>query len=190
MSYGDVRDVLATLPHDGPHHRQLPLLYPVRERLIRRLRPRPQSVFEFGTLLGWFLVTAISAAPTIRRVGWVDYERDLPGSNSLAAVNVRSLGRDLDLDYGSDRRAALRFGQADLVQVDGDHSYDGCLHDLLIAHTALHPRWILVDDWTAPNHQKDVQEATRDFVRLSGAYRLRQYETENGLAVLTRRPHL
>lgn len=203
MSHGDIRDLLEALPHhpDGGHgYKTLPKLFPVRHRLIREFDPSPRSVFEFGALVGYFLVTALDAAPSIERVGWVDNEHHTPGSNLFCEVNVCARGYDGQVWYGFNRadvftdptlaRERETFGlRYDLVQVDATHTYGECYADLCAA-AALQPRWIFVDDWDA--HAKGVQPAVAEFLEharvfYDAEFELETHETENGLAVLTRR---
>lgn len=199
VCYGDVRDVLAGLPHHhgGNHYMLDDTIFPVRERIIRSLDPQPRSVFEFGALVGYFLVTALHAAPSIERVGWIDNESHTPGSNELCFANVCSVPRGaktIGNGRGEARWALSRDAVTwngfelgyDLVQVDADHSYPECLADLHAADQ-LQARWIFVDDWTAEVHAEDVQLATFTFMAESrSGWGLVEYKTTNGLAVLTR----
>lgn len=182
--YGDIRDLLVSLPHGSPNAatRYVRLdLFTVRHELIRRLVPAPRSVFEFGALYGYFLVTALDAAPSIRRVGWVDDESHTPGSNAMALCNVVA---ESVMCWSS--RSHIPPGlQYDLVQVDAAHSFEECLADLEAA-ALLEPRWIMVDDWTA---HPDVVRATILWLHRQpeGLWELSEHETVNGLGLLTRR---
>lgn len=188
--YGDIRDVLQALPHpphDGTAY-ALTDLFTVRHEIIRQLDPQPTSVFEFGTLFGYFLVTALDAAPSIDRVGWVDNETHTPGSNQIALANVTATRPDIDPIYVYDRGDAgpALFQSWDLVQVDSDHSFEGCLFDLNVA-LAMQPRWIMVDDWIAEGHRQAIKAAVQTWLKEApGEWRLDEYVTQNGLAVLTR----
>jgi hypothetical protein len=182
--YGDIRDVIVAAPNWGGHGYALMDLFTVRWEIIRALDPQPASVFEFGTLLGYFLLTAIDASPTIRKVGWIDTELDFPGSNELADENVRDLfekqGRPYDpLFWDETTRNCRTFSHADLVQVDGAHTYADCITDLFWARE-LTPRTIFVDDYLALD---EVKLATNDFAQFF-ELPVEVYETVNGLAVL------
>lgn len=195
-SFGDVRDVLRALPYppdDGTRYALDTDIFTVRHALIRALDPQPRSVFEFGALLGFFLVTALDAAPSIAKVGWADTEQHTPDSNRLCDANLRdycvSHSRpDTEVWWDNPHRA-LAFNPPrpyDLVHVDGDHTDAGCLLDLARA-SMLKPRVIMVDDWLAETHRHDVQSAVRMWLREQvPLWRLDVYETRNGLAVLTR----
>src|SRR3990172_3797412 len=141
VSYGDVRDDLIALPHyAGNGYATLSAgglpLFPVRSALADIVRPR--RIFEFGALHGYCLVSFLAGAPEVQAVGWVDCERDSPGSNWGCRENVESFlyshGRSAEIRYWSWSWESLAFGQADLVQVDGEHSYDSCMLDLIFAY--------------------------------------------------------
>lgn len=203
--FGDIRDVLVSLPHGDPYGGMSYVredLFTVRYDLIAKLDPQPTSVFEFGALVGYFLVTALDAAPSIVAVGWVDNESHSPESNRFCDENLRAYltarGREDTLAwYGRSRDEVPVTHRYDLVAVDSDHSYEGCLADLRAAHR-LNPRTIMVDDWVAGSHGDDIQAATKTFLDETAidyglvpawSYQLDEYVTVNGLAVLTRKEH-
>lgn len=181
--FDDVRDVIVSAPHwYGPGHGYATSdIFTVRHPLIRDLAPR--SVFEFGALLGYFLLTAVDAAPSINRVGWIDTEGDMPNSNTLCAENLADYAarhnRDLTVFYETQTRQCLTFDHADLVQVDGAHSYPDCLTDLIWA-MELTPKAIFVDDYDAI---EGVARATDEFAAWQGV-QVEHHVTVNGLAVL------
>lgn len=185
--YGDVRDVLLELPNTGHGYMTMDL-FPVRHKIISELVPRPTSVFEFGALYGYFLVTACDAAPEIDRIGWIDPEEHTTGSNELCQQNIYAYYRQhrLAIDpsvvwCGETTQRCREFGTADLVQVDGAHTYTDCFTDLMWA-LELAPRVIFVDDYKAI---AEVQLATDHFAKL-WELDVEYHETVNGLAVLRR----
>lgn len=196
--FNDIRDTLIALPHGDPHGSTAYVrsdLFTVRHELIRELRPAPTSVFEFGALYGYFLVTALDAAPSIVAVGWVDNEQHTSESNQLCDANLREYltdrGREDTLAWHGRLRDEVPITHRyDLVSVDSDHSYTGCLADLHAAHR-LNPRWIFVDDWDAETHRDDIRAAVAQFrlIDISDEYDLAKHDTVNGLAVLTRKEH-
>lgn len=220
-TYNDIRDTLVRLPHGDPYGGMSYVrddLFTVRHKLIGGLVPAPRSVFEFGSLVGYFLVTAIDALDGrtggIDRIGWVDNESHSPGSNAMCEANVMAaMGltfNTTEVWWGTDRDQVQRMyasdtfpkvPQYDLVAVDSDHSYDGALADLHAAHL-LNPRTIMVDDWTAGSHGDDIHAAVAQFLHdtrfdtpdsddaiWEHAYNVDEYVTVNGLAVLTRKEH-
>lgn len=191
--FNDIRDTLVGLPHGDPWGGTSYVqhdLFTVRHELIRALSPAPVSVFEFGALYGYFLVTALDAAPSIKRVGWVDDESHTAGSNEMCHANIRSVSSvPCEIHHWRDQAIEWKTGNWDLVAVDSDHTYDGCLADLQAAHD-LDPHTIMVDDWIAATHTLDIQQAVLEFLDDTGdTYRLDTYVTTNGLAVLTRKEH-
>ena len=67
-----------------------------------------------------------------------------------STLKERFNGRTQVIALDTQRVRSLLCGPIDLVHVDADHSYEGCLHDLRLA--AQVARWVLVDDlnWLAP----------------------------------------
>lgn len=193
--YDDVRQVLYELPHhtDGGNSYAWTDLFTVRADILKAMRPQPYSVFEFGALTGYFPVCAAHTCPTIQRVGWVDNEEHTPGSNKMCAENVMTVRKNLRIRWWQSRDWFLRSVHAggvdpyDVVSVDSDHSFYGCLADLRAANL-LRPRLILIDDWTGQVHREDIQAATKLFLEDSPHWRLVEYDTVNGLAGLWREP--
>lgn len=196
--YGDIRDTLLRLPnHHGGNGYMVTDLFTVRWEIIRRLDPQPTSAFEFGALCGYFLVTALDAAPSIDRVGWVDTEVHTRDSNEMCVENIeaylREHRRNAWAGYATDHvDASLLFSQMgpfDLVAVDSDHSYQGCLNDLRAA-SLLRPTTIMIDDWTAGFHEPEIKKAADEWraeeVKAGRRWRCDEYPTVNGLAVFTR----
>lgn len=185
--WNDVRDVIVKAPRFGGHGYATletddgPPLFPVRHKIIRELDPQPETVFEFGSLLGYFLMTAVDAAPSIARAGWIDTERDQPGSNEFCAENVKYVRSSVDTWYSTRTRDCLEFGQADLVQVDGAHSFPDCLTDLIWA-LELCPATIMIDDYKAIPEVKRAADVFAKWVDRPLEY----HETVNGLAVIRR----
>lgn len=183
--FGDVRDVITTAPnwYGKGHGYATSDIFTVRHKLIRELDPQPESVFEFGALLGYFLLTAVDGGSSINRVGWIDTEGDMPDSNKLCAENLADYcekhDRDLSVYYETQTRLCMGFGFADLVSVDGAHSYGDCLTDLVWA-MELRPKTIFADDYKAIPAVKD---AVDEFAAWQGV-EVEYHETVNGLAVL------
>lgn len=183
--YGDVRDELVTLPGYGSDGYVTLDLFTVRYPLIQELAP--ETVLEIGAYRGYFLVTCLAACPGIKKLGWVDAEVDLKGSNQIVVENVRAHREKHErflpeLWWSTRPDDVWYFGHADLVQVDAAHGYFNAATDLLWAHS-LEPRAIFVDDFVA---HEPVRRATYDFLRWIPGYNLKEYETVNGLAVLTK----
>lgn len=171
---------LATLPHRlvGDSYSQLYLFAPKAE-VVRIVKPK--TVFEFGAYHGLFLVSALYGHPDIKQIGWVDTEHNHDGTNEMCAANIRHVAPDVELWWRHDDHcAAPGFGQADLVHVDGDHSFHGCLRDLAFAFL-MDPQVILVDDHI-PAH-RPVERAVAAFCEWQGLDYF-VIDTVNGCAVI------
>jgi hypothetical protein len=203
--YGDIRDILFALPHHDPHGGTSYYksdLFTVRHEIIRGLDPQPTSVFEFGALYGYFLVTALDALHAndpdsgFQLVAWCDNETHTPGSNIMCEMNLRHAFPFLETaergyflaplyKYVTSREQIPAGVTFDLVQVDSDHSYEGCLADLRAAEK-LNPRWIMIDDWTS-DHGPDISRAVSSwFEETEHHWDTEPFETANGLLLLTR----
>ncbi len=188
--YDDIRDKIIELPRFGGDGYAVMDLFPIRHKLIAEMDPHPRSVFEFGAYRGYFLVTALDAAPEITRIGWIDNEAHTSGSNEMVRQNLlhynfeyRGENRMPHVWYETSAYRSVEFGEAELVQVDGEHTYPATMTDLIWARQ-MGPRMILVDDWRA---FQSVREAVTHFCALYG-WTNEVVETVNGLAVL--RPQL
>jgi len=179
--FGDIRDTLEDLPWVS-HGYAFSDIFTVRHQIIRELDPQPATLFEFGALNGYFLVTAVDAAPSIRKIGWIDIE-DEPFSNSRCYANLsryfHDRKREHELWFGTRTNECRQFGPADLVQVDGAHSYTDTITDLYWA-LEMKPRTVFVDDYAAI---EGVKQATDDFAQAQ-ELEVEYHETVNGLAVL------
>lgn len=187
-AFGDVRDRLIALPHHpwpdpatGGHYVTSDI-FPTKHRVLQQLAPKAVSVFEIGALVGYFLVTACDALAGVERVGWIDNETYLPGSNRMCGENLEAA-----FPYVAQLSPpALIDGWPpswDVVHVDGDHSYDWCLHDLrgALGHD---PMLIVVDD--TDSHPNTVRPAVLDFcAEISRTPRF--YTTANGFAAIVLR---
>lgn len=178
-TYGDVRDVLVSLPHhfDGNGY-MVSDLFPPRYEIARIVAPK--FVFEFGALVGYCLATLVTGARAAGEepmVGWCDNETYDPESNRKCRENLDAIGVK-QIGYVTNRIDSHRF-RGDLVSVDGDHSFEGCMADLIQAW-AMNPRCILIDDYTA---HPPVHDAAVDFAHCMNL-ELFGVETVNGLGVL------
>jgi len=185
--YGDVRDLLQHLPHrfDGDSY-MVSDIFTSRFEILRSLDPQPRSVYEFGALFGYFLVTAVAACPSIKRVGWCDNEVDIPRSNYYCDENVFSVRPEVKRQCCFRREDAPTGETWDVVSVDSGHSFECCLADLEAAEK-MRPRLIFVDDYTADGHAENIGPAVARYLEESAfPWELELLETVNGLAVLRR----
>lgn len=168
--YNDVRDTLCNLPHirnttTGEDCRkadwfQAPACYPRYAEMAEGLKPR--SILEIGTLLGFGLVSFLSGHPEVEEIVGVDNESYIRDSRRLCDENIASV-------FPHVRRRFVRTleearGSYDLIHVDGDHTFNGALHDMAFAW-GLGPRYMLVDDFDAI---PEVQQAVYTFSKHQG----------------------
>ncbi len=123
-------------------------IYDEKFRIANLLRPR--SLLEIGVRAGYTAAMFLEAGA--RRyigldatdtwggtVGAVDFARQhLPEAFPEAQVEIHHVDTQTVATLAP-------YGPVELVHVDGDHSLNGCLHDLELALT-VEPSWILVDD--------------------------------------------
>jgi predicted O-methyltransferase YrrM len=119
---------------------------------------RPKRVIEIGTRCGYSLVSFATACPDARYL-CIDGAADHDSLDCLA--HWQSVVERWVIDASLvvvNSRAVRSLPPADFAHVDGDHSYDGALHDLrLVAHC----KTILADDCCNPDvHKAVIQFAT------------------------------
>lgn len=173
---------LGRLPHQAPNWeewRNRADYYPVYANIFEAVNPK--SFMEFGALTGYQIVNALSSAPALRRVAWIDNETYIPKSNALTLANVASYLEakpreyPLTLSYAT-KMWPIHEERYDVIHVDGEHTYDGKLRDLTLAFE-LDPTLVLVDDFW--HHPHEVGDAVRALGRPFAVVR-----TLRGLAIL------
>lgn len=156
--------------------------YAVKWGIARRWNPG--RILEIGVRAGYSAFMFLRAAPRGARYlgidsGLCDFEGRRP---FLAHAEKLLSGYDAliwRVDAGSLR--AFPVGpdgdQWELAHIDGDHSYDGCLHDLRCA--ARFSRRIVVDDYdTGP----EIRRACADFLQETGAVWKTEEVPDGGVA--------
>ncbi len=133
---------------------------------------RPGAILEIGVRYGYSAAAFLSGSPratyygidacTVASGGVTDslgVARAMLGRNFLGRVTLAQADSQLLAELPPPPPGGWA-----LIHVDGDHSYEGCAHDLRLA-AAAGPRWILVDDITLI---PDVRRATEDWLSESG----------------------
>jgi hypothetical protein len=146
---------------DDPNH------YPEYARVFRHVGTElvgMESLLEIGTLYGYSLVAALFACPDLERIHFVDDESGHPGSNAMAAENVRfacgELGRSPVEVTFSRPGQPLPGGPWPVAHLDGDHAKAAVARDLEVAERA-GATVIVGHDWFS---WPGVQAAVGEFV--------------------------
>ena len=109
-----------------------------------------KSVLEIGVRAGYFAAMFLSAGANVYTgldatdtwggtPGAVDFAREsLPRHFPSSSITIHTVSSQTI-------NSLKQYGTHDLIHIDGDHSLEGCLHDLYLALLA-DPKWILIDD--------------------------------------------
>lgn len=149
--------------------------YRTKYDLAKRLQP--ESILEIGVRAGYSALAFLQALPRAQYLGldmdeggWGGVQGYLLEARARLepynAVVMRCDTQDLPLDP---EIAAVVRGY-EFWHIDGDHSFKGCLSDLMLAHR-MGARWIVVDDY---DFAAEVRRAAQTF---AGMYRA-HYTTE------------
>lgn len=163
----DTLSVLRGLPAISEKYRagdwfQQENYYPVYTKISGIVNP--DVILEIGTLHGCSLISLLNGNTSTNRVFWIDDESYEKGSNARCAENLNHYlaGRPVVFEYKSLPFDALYFNKYKiknddllLMHIDGEHTVNGKLRDLLIADS-IRPDILLVDDYT---YSKDVSYA-------------------------------
>ncbi|MBI3861039.1 MAG: FkbM family methyltransferase [Planctomycetia bacterium] len=115
--------------------------YQVLYRIAHSLQAR--RVIEFGVRCGYSTLAFFSAVPGAKVVGY-DAALEQPSASYLSHAENLVTGHDFRL-IRADTQGLDRISPCDLIFLDGDHSYLGCLRDLELAYWSAAA--ILVDDY-------------------------------------------
>ena len=130
---------------ERPHDRYWETnLYPIYRDIVRRVAP--SSILEIGVRFGYSFAVALDATTTINRAIGIDMGDGVQqyggqGDAFLQAVSRLSFMQEtrwphVEMEFynqDTQKTAYLPFyGKVDLAYIDGDHSPEGCLHDLML----------------------------------------------------------
>lgn len=110
----------------------------------------PKTIVEIGVRAGYSGLTFLDASPecTITGIDFYGNEKttNTHGGRAEFVEHARKILPEdrYTLVVGNSQQMA-ELPKADLVYIDGDHTFDGCSHDLELAAKAA--SWILVDDY-------------------------------------------
>ena len=140
---------------------------------------KPASILEIGVMHGQSLAAMLLGAGQCIGEGW-DTEGYEPGSNAVAIFNLKLCGlENRSAIFKRDSQKETRLPAFDLIHVDGEHSYNGAMHDLLMA--ARSAKLILFDDIF---HLPDCKRALADFMASPKVELLCEIPTQTGMALI------
>ena len=113
-----------------------------------------KNILEIGVRYGYSLISIVKGAQEFKSfanaVG-IDNQSYEKGSERVAYENIKSVTDkfkliNADSQKITDLRKSVGDMRFDLIHVDGDHSYKGCLHDLNITKEMLTDNGVIVID--------------------------------------------
>ncbi|MCG2710984.1 MAG: class I SAM-dependent methyltransferase [Candidatus Omnitrophica bacterium] len=114
----------------------------------------PKNILEIGVRYGYSLISLVKGAQESKcfanAVG-IDNQSYERGSERVAYENIKSVTDEFKL-INADSQKITDLGKLvgdmrfDLIHVDGDHSYKGCLHDLNITKEILADNGVIIID--------------------------------------------
>lgn len=170
-------DLLEKLPHILKKDRKeywwnFPNNYPFEYGLGKSLKP--SSYLEIGTRYGYSMVSILAGAKdSLKLITSIDLQEYEDKSQNYAKDNLVSTGFSGKAEFfaGSSHDAAIKDKikgrKYDLVFVDGDHSYEGALDDILHYWDNVAPgKFMIIDDvlWQVFSNGKKVLRAVKDAV--------------------------
>jgi len=163
-------------------------IYEAIARIARAHKPR--TVCEIGVRAGYSAYTWMSESPNAQEYLGIDMDDTAQyggpwlwwAEQLLARLDVTWEIRQVD----SQAMTVMPYGRPfDLIHVDGDHSYEGCMHDMKICWPAVAPGGVMVvDDCT---YLPGPVRAVRDFAgTVMGASRIYLEKSPTGSMVFVK----
>jgi predicted O-methyltransferase YrrM len=124
---------------------------------------QPESILEIGVRYGYSLYSLVKGSDKVNFVLGYDIDEYDEGSLAVAEKNLKEfLSDDIEIIMQNENTQGIQEldGFVDMIHIDGDHSYDGKLHDLEI--TKQKCKVLIIDDY---EHIREVKMATDDFIR-------------------------
>lgn len=150
---------------------------------------RPRSICEIGVKAG-YSASAFLQAGTAEYYCGIDYNAGTYGGQVDYTMNyaIKTLHQydvyvKIYNNLDSQTINMLPCGAVDLLHVDGDHSYEGCLHDIEMG-IASECKWILVDDYDDVPAVKNASLAALDKFKIKEAYYVGDHGYRGNLLIL------
>ena len=169
-------EYLKSLPHMQHGEEDFvnaPNYYPWLSALANSLKA--YNILEVGVLNGYAAVSFIRGNPIWNYTG-IDNGSFIKGSMEYAEANLKKLQSEQDFHFDLITKDTqkltttdfLESGEFNFIHIDGDHSYNGALHDMNLLWPSLSPYGhMIVDD--SIHHSDVVGKACLDFAKQTGA---------------------
>ncbi len=121
---------------------------------------KPSSFLEIGVRFGFSFLPLMMGSPHLEYAK--GYDNEEYGNNAIATENIKTHywgSAQFDIENVNTQTLEKLDRFYDLISIDGDHSYNGKLHDLAL--TIGHCTYVILDDY---DYHSDVRRAVDAFV--------------------------
>ena len=146
-------------------HEQVQAYYDLKYRIVQVVQPK--SILEIGVRAGYSAAAFIAASDLDVKYVGLDFDNsdaDIQNRHggypkyslwALESLKTHFPGATIEIVQIDTQVEPIELDEVfDFVHVDGDHSHEGCYHDL--NQVEKYAKWILVDDYF---HIEDVRSA-------------------------------
>lgn len=135
--------------------------YRVKWETVAGMPEKPKVIAEIGVRAGYSALAMLLAAPDAHYVG---YEHDAGNFGGIRGITEQAMptvlkGFSRELHFVDSQSLHCIDEAVDMFHVDGDHSWDGTMHDLELAWNC--SRFVMVDDY---DYIRSVQAAVDHFL--------------------------
>lgn len=123
---------------------------------------QPKSILEIGVRYGYSLYSIMAACENLEYVRGYDIDEYDSGSIETANKNISKVISDkinFKVENKNTQNLKSIRKKYDLIHIDGDHTFNGKLHDLNLVKNNC--KVLVVDDY---NHIREVKSAVEKFV--------------------------
>jgi predicted O-methyltransferase YrrM len=167
-------------------------IYQVLKEVVGSIQPR--SYLEIGVREGDSLSCVLQAdvQKRIERVVLCDnWGSTFGGTNRQTHIHIMDVllqtryAKSIEFYDGDSKETVPRiWGPFDLILLDGDHSYDGCMADMENCFFLFDTGRMVIDDVMNPAHP-DLMTCINDFIRAHESIEIERIATApNGVAIL------